>query len=100
MAMVAGTGLGAPDGAQKTGWRSMGRTRWDRVLAHAAIDLSSRFGMAAFPCWTSRPRCLDGALQFELRISANSCQNPRDDFADTTGSEQATFGWQTKSRSW
>jgi hypothetical protein len=27
----------------------MGRTRCDRVLARDAIDLSSRFGMAAFP---------------------------------------------------
>jgi len=26
----------------------VGRTRWDRILAHDAIDLSSRFGMAAF----------------------------------------------------
>jgi hypothetical protein len=37
-----------PNGAWKTGWRRVGRTRWDRILADDAIDLSSRFGMAAF----------------------------------------------------
>ena len=49
-----------PNGAWKTGWRSVGLTRSDRILTHDVIDLSSRFGMAAFLATLDKPAALPG----------------------------------------
>ena len=43
-------GRGAPNGAWKTGWRSVGRTRWDRILAHDAIETLSSQGSSMGSC--------------------------------------------------